>query len=69
MPGISGWSQVNGRNELTWEKKFKLDLYYVKHCSFLLDCKIVALTIYAILARKGINQSSTEIMPKFNGSN
>jgi undecaprenyl phosphate N,N'-diacetylbacillosamine 1-phosphate transferase len=68
-PGISGWAQVNGRNGLSWEEKFKYDVLYVDNLSFLLDLKIVFLTIYNILARKGINNSSGDTMPVFRGSN
>lgn len=68
-PGISGWAQVNGRNGLSWEEKFKYDVWYVENLSFLLDLKIVLLTIYNILTRKGINNSSSDTMPFFKGSN
>lgn len=68
-PGISGWAQVNGRNGLSWEEKFKYDVWYVENLSFLLDLKIVLLTIYKILTRKGINNSSSDTMPFFKGSN
>lgn len=69
IPGISGWAQVKGRNSLTWNEKFNYDIYYVKHQSFFLDTKIFFLTLYTILNRKGVNQSRTEIMEKFNGTN
>jgi undecaprenyl phosphate N,N'-diacetylbacillosamine 1-phosphate transferase len=68
-PGISGWAQVNGRNTLSWEEKFKYDVWYVDNLSFLLDMKIVFLTINNLLKRKGINNSSSDTMPFFKGSN
>jgi lipopolysaccharide/colanic/teichoic acid biosynthesis glycosyltransferase len=67
-PGISGWAQVNGRNAITWEKKFKLDLYYVEHQSFFLDLKILILTIINILQRKGISADGQATMEEFKGS-
>jgi lipopolysaccharide/colanic/teichoic acid biosynthesis glycosyltransferase len=67
-PGISGWAQVNGRNAITWEEKFKLDLYYVEHQSFLLDLKILILTIINILQRKGISADGQATMEEFKGS-
>jgi lipopolysaccharide/colanic/teichoic acid biosynthesis glycosyltransferase len=68
-PGISGWAQVNGRNAISWEEKFKYDIYYVKHQSFSLDFKIFFLTIFNILKRKGINASQHIPMTEFLGSN
>ena len=56
-PGITGYAQCNGRNEITWDEKLKLDHYYVDHCSLLLDIKIVFKTIKNVLLRKGINHS------------
>jgi sugar transferase EpsL len=67
-PGITGWAQVNGRNALTWEKKFELDLYYVNHISFLLDFKIFFLTIFKILKSEGVNSATDVTMEKFQGS-
>jgi sugar transferase EpsL len=67
-PGISGWAQVNGRNAITWEEKFKLDLYYVQHQSFSLDLKILFLTIINILQRKGISADGQATMEEFKGS-
>ncbi|RMG37985.1 MAG: sugar transferase [Methanobacteriota archaeon] len=67
-PGITGWAQVNGRNALTWEDKFKLDVWYVDHLSFWLDMKIIALTIWKILKREGINQPGRATMEEFKGS-
>lgn len=68
-PGITGWAQVNGRNNISWAKKFELDLYYVKNCSFALDVKIVFLTIIKVLKRSGINKDGKATTSKFNGSN
>ena len=68
-PGITGWAQVNGRNNISWAKKFELDLYYVKNCSFALDVKIVFLTIIKVLKRSGINKDGNATTSKFNGSN
>ena len=67
-PGLTGWSQVNGRNAVTWEDKFKLDVWYVDHLSLWLDLKIIALTILNILKREGINQPGQATMEEFLGS-
>ncbi|MDY6826343.1 MAG: sugar transferase [Bacillota bacterium] len=67
-PGITGWAQVNGRNALSWEEKFKLDVWYVDHQSFLLDLKILALTVVKVLKAEGINREGTATMPEFMGS-
>ncbi len=67
-PGITGWSQVNGRNKISWEEKFKLDLWYVNNHSLLLDFKILFKSIYLVFMKKNINSSKDEIMPKFNGT-
>lgn len=67
-PGISGWAQVNGRNAISWEEKFKLDVWYVDNQSFLLDLKILLMTIYNVLKREGINNSQGDTMPYFTGS-
>lgn len=66
-PGITGWAQVNGRNALTWEEKFKLDIWYVDHMSFWLDLKIIAMTILKILKREGISQPGHMTMEEFKG--
>ena len=66
-PGITGWAQVNGRNALSWEEKFKLDVWYVDHQSFWLDMKIVGMTAVQVLARKGINAEGCATMPEFLG--
>ncbi|HEX2339839.1 MAG TPA: sugar transferase [Vicinamibacterales bacterium] len=67
-PGITGWAQVNGRNSLSWEEKFELDVWYVDHASFWLDLKIIALTIWKTLRRDGISQEGHATMPDFMGS-
>lgn len=67
-PGITGWAQVNGRNSIGWEKKFELDLYYIKYLSFSLDMKIVWMTVIKILKREGINQSNSQPMQPFRGT-
>ncbi len=67
-PGITGWAQVNGRNDLTWEDKFSLDLWYVAHQSFWLDLKILALTVVAVIRGKGINKTGYVGMEEFLGS-
>ncbi len=66
-PGITGWAQVNGRNAITWEEKFALDVWYVEHQSFALDMKILWLTVLKVVCREGINASDTETMPVFRG--
>ena len=68
-PGITGWAQVNGRNAISWTKKFELDVWYVDHCSFLLDIKIVFLTIKKVFIREGISQEGQATMEYFNGNN
>ncbi len=68
-PGISGWAQVNGRNTITWEEKFKLDVWYVDHISFGLDVKIIVKTILSVLSKSGVNNSSNDTMPTFTGMN
>lgn len=66
-PGISGWAQVNGRNGISWEDKFKLDIWYVDNMSFLLDLKIVFMTVLKIVKRDGVNQSAGNTMKEFAG--
>lgn len=66
-PGITGWAQVNGRNTISWEEKFKLDVWYVDHCSLWLDLKILALTIIQVFQRKGISAEGHATMPAFMG--
>ncbi|MCI2236615.1 MAG: undecaprenyl phosphate N,N'-diacetylbacillosamine 1-phosphate transferase [Helicobacter sp.] len=67
-PGITGWAQVNGRNAISWEEKFRLDVYYVKNISFGLDLKILYLTFFKVLKRKDINSSTNITMEKFKGN-
>ncbi|NLG16009.1 MAG: sugar transferase [Fibrobacter sp.] len=66
-PGITGWAQVNGRNAITWEEKFKLDVWYVDNQSLWLDIKIIFLTISKIFKREGINQPGQATMEEFKG--
>lgn len=68
-PGITGWAQINGRNSISWAKKFAYDVYYVDNCSLGLDIKIFWLTILKILQREGVNQSADRPMQPFNGHN
>ncbi len=68
LPGISGWAQVNGRNEITWEQKFERDVYYVDHISFGLDVKILFMTIKNVLRHQGINAGVGETMGRFTGN-
>ena len=67
-PGITGWAQVNGRNAITWEEKFRLDLWYVDHHSFLLDLRITVMTVIKIIVRDGISQEGMATAEKFKGS-
>ena len=67
-PGITGWAQVNGRNAITWEEKFKLDVWYVDNWSLWLDIKIIAMTIWKILKREGISQPGQATMEEFKAS-
>jgi len=70
-PGMSGWAQVNGRNAISWTRKFELDVYYVNHIGLTLDIKVFLLTIKNVLGRKNINTTSGQsaTMPPFNGQN
>lgn len=67
-PGITGWAQVNGRNALSWEEKFELDVWYVEHQSLWLDLKIIALTAWKVLTREGISQHGEATAAEFAGS-
>jgi lipopolysaccharide/colanic/teichoic acid biosynthesis glycosyltransferase len=67
LPGITGWAQVNGRNALTWEEKFRLDVWYMDHWSFWLDIKIIWLTVWKAVKREGINQEGHATMEEFKG--
>ncbi|MBS1516012.1 MAG: sugar transferase [Bacteroidetes bacterium] len=69
MPGITGWAQVNGRNSIEWNAKFKYDVYYVDNLSFALDMKILFMTFKKVLVREGINQSEERPMMPFTGNN
>ncbi|EAL3611873.1 undecaprenyl phosphate N,N'-diacetylbacillosamine 1-phosphate transferase [Campylobacter coli] len=68
-PGITGWAQVNGRNAISWQKKFELDVYYVKNISFLLDLKIMFSTALKVLKRSGVSKEGHVTTEKFNGKN
>lgn len=67
-PGITGWAQVNGRNALSWEEKFKLDVWYVDNWNLLLDLKILFLTLVKVLRREGISAEGHATMPEFKGT-
>ena len=67
-PGITGWAQINGRNTLTWEERFALDVWYVDHWSLWLDVKILSLTLARVLKREGISPAHRAIMEEFHGS-
>lgn len=69
LPGITGWAQVNGRNNISWQKKFELDLWYVENHSLLLDVKILFLTFWKVVNRSDINQGGKATVEYFNGSN
>jgi lipopolysaccharide/colanic/teichoic acid biosynthesis glycosyltransferase len=66
-PGITGWAQVNGRNALSWEERFELDVWYVEHCSFLLDLAVVIKTVFLVFRREGITQDGHVTMSEFLG--
>ena len=68
-PGITGWAQVNGRNAISWAKKFELDVWYIDHISFALDCKIVLLTFKKVFKKEGINKEGQATTEAFNGNN
>jgi len=68
-PGITGWAQVNGRNAINWQQKFKYDVWYVQHLSFKLDVKILIQTFQKVLKSEGIYASSTIVMNRFKGNN
>lgn len=67
-PGITGWAQVNGRNAITWDEKFALDVWYVDHCSLWLDIKILILTLWKVLRREGISEQGQATMSEFKGT-
>jgi len=66
-PGITGWAQVNGRNAVSWEKKFAMDVWYVDHCSLWLDVRILWMTVKKVLVRDGISAAGEATMPRFTG--
>ena len=66
-PGITGWAQINGRNAISWEEKFELDVWYVDNRSFLIDIKIIIITIWKVLRQEGISQRNHSTMEKFKG--
>lgn len=68
-PGFTGWAQCNGRNAISWEEKFDLDVYYTKHVSLLLDIKIILKTVKVVLFREGISSETSVTMEEFRGSN
>ena len=68
-PGITGWAQCNGRNAISWKKKFELDVWYVDHLSLVTDVKVMCITIKKVLFREGISQEGQATMEPFNGNN
>lgn len=68
-PGITGWAQCHGRNAISWEKKFELDVWYVDHISFITDCKVIITTLKKVIGRADINSTSAATMETFNGHN
>lgn len=67
-PGITGWAQINGRNAVTWEERFKLDVWYVDHRSFWFDLKILMLTVWRVFQAQGVSQPGCATMPRFTGN-
>jgi len=67
-PGVTGWAQVNGRNSISWQEKFEYDIWYVDHISFLVDLKILFLTIVKVIGIKNVNSSDVITMEKFTGN-
>ena len=68
-PGITGWAQCHGRNAISWQKKFELDVWYVDNISFLTDCKVILTTIKKVIAQNDINSATAATMEAFNGNN
>lgn len=66
-PGITGWAQVNGRNAISWDQKFAYDVWYVDHCSFFTDMKIIIMTFLKVIKREGINAANAATIEPFNG--
>ena len=69
LPGITGWAQINGRNEISWKRKFELDVYYVDNLSFWLDLKILFMTLLKVIRSEGVNAGENVTMPPFDGKN
>lgn len=67
-PGISGWAQIHGRNRITWEERFRLDVWYVEHRSFWLDLRIALTTVWKVIIREGINAVGEATMEPFKGA-
>ena len=67
-PGITGWAQINGRNNISWQRKFDLDIWYIENKSFLLDLKILFLTFKKVIFREGVSQEGTVTAKKFEGN-
>lgn len=67
-PGITGWAQVNGRNAISWQQRFALDVWYVDHISFMLDVKILALTLIKVIKAEGVSSKTSQTMEKFTGN-
>lgn len=68
-PGITGWAQCHGRNAISWQKKFELDVWYIDHISFITDCKVIITTLKKVICRADINSTSAATMETFNGHN
>ncbi len=68
-PGITGWAQCHGRNSISWQKKFELDVWYVDHISFITDCKVILTTVKKVLGREDISSATSATMEPFNGNN
>lgn len=67
-PGLTGWAQVNGRNAISWEEKFRLDVWYVRHISFLVDAKVIFMTVKKVFCRDGISSETSATMEEFSGT-
>ena len=68
LPGITGWAQINGRNTISWEEKFRLDIWYVDHWTFCLDIKIILLTVWKVIKGEGVSQPGRATMDEFMGN-
>lgn len=68
-PGVTGWAQINGRNTISWKEKFEYDLWYVDHCSFSLDVKILLITAWNVILGKGVSQQGHVTVGRFDGEN